>query len=241
MKQKTIFSLTLISALFGFMLVLQIKTTHQPEVKETRDVWKLRENYLAAREMEANLLAEIRKADETIARYEQERLHSKEQAFIETLNELKQEAGLTELTGPGLAITLEPLPQEMYPGLDNPYLSATILRKMVNELNMYGAQAISIAGKRVVQSTVIREIQGATRIDGFPLRNYPVEIKVLAATLQDAEKIYNSLQISSLRDDFFVDRINMKIGEPEVEVTIPPYDGTIKIDVMESSDEGASE
>ena len=112
---------------------------------------------------------------------------------------------------------------------------------MVNELNMYGAQAISIAGKRVVQSTVIREIQGATRIDGFPLRNYPVEIKVLAATLQDAGKIYNSLQISSLRDDFFVDRINMKIGEPEVEVTIPPYDGTIKIDVMESSDEGASE
>ena len=122
MKQKTIFSLTLISALFGFMIVLQIKTTHQPEVKETRDVWKLRENYLAAREMEANLLAEIRKADETIARYEQERLHSKEQAFIETLNELKQEAGLTELTGPGLAITLEPLPQEMYPGVDNPYL-----------------------------------------------------------------------------------------------------------------------
>lgn len=223
------------------MLVLQIKTTHQPEIKETRDVWKLRENYLAAREMEAQLLAEIRKADETIASYEQERLHSKEQALIETLHELEKEAGLTELTGPGLIITLKPAAQEMYPGLTNPYLSATILRKMVNELNMYGAQAISIADKRVVQTTVIREIQGTTRIDGFPLRNFPIEIKVLADSMQEAQKLYNSLQISSLRDDFFVDRIILEIAEPEKEITIPPYDGPVTVEIMESSEEGADD
>lgn len=239
MKKKSIISLTIISILFGFILVLQIKTTNQPEIKETRDVWKLREEYLAAKEMEAHLLQDIRKAEEKIAQYEQARIHSREQVLNDTLEELRTEAGLKELTGPGIVITLRAANTEIYPNLARPYLSSTILRKMINELNMHGAEAISIAERRVIQTTVIREIQGETKIDGYPLKKFPIEIKVLAENKEEAKKLYNMMQISSIPDDFFVDNILLEISEPQEEITIPPYDGEIRVEVMESIGEGA--
>ncbi len=239
MRKKTIGTLTVTAMLIGFMLAIQFNSLKESEPRDTRDLWDLREALLEARELETKLLREIRTSEEKIVQYQEERLHSPEQAVFETLKELRMEAGLQEITGPGITISLYPATSLIIPGQITPYLSPEVLRKLVNELNMYGAKEISIQGQRVVNTTVIREIQGETKIDGYPLKKFPIEIKVLAENKEEAKKLYNMMQISSIPDDFFVDNILLEISEPLEEITIPPYDGEIRVEVMESIGEGA--
>ena len=42
--------------------------------------------------------------------------HSKEQALRDTIQELKIEAGLTEVQGPGITLTIEPIIEEIQIG-----------------------------------------------------------------------------------------------------------------------------
>jgi len=101
---------------------------------------------------------------------------------------------------------------------------------------MYGAKEISIAGQRVVNTTVIREIQGVTKIDGFPLRVFTIEIKVIAGTMEEAKKLYNRMQVSSITDSFIIDNIGVSISEPMEEIVIPPYLNTFKAEIMKTLD-----
>ncbi len=43
---------------------------------------------------------------------------------------------------------------------------------------MYEAKYVSIDGKRVINTTVIRDINGETKIDGHTIRVLPIEVKV---------------------------------------------------------------
>ena len=241
MRKKTIGTLTVTAMLIGFMLAIQFNSLKESEPRDTRDLWDLREALLEARELETKLLREIRTSEEKIVQYQEERLHSPEQAVYETLKELRMEAGLQEITGPGITISLYPATSLIIPGQITPYLSPEVLRKLVNELNMYGAKEISIQGQRVVNTTVIREIQGETKIDGYPLRNFPIEIKVITATQEEAKKLYNRMQISTISDDFIIDNIGVSISEPMEEITIPPYLNSFRPKIMKAvDDEGES-
>ena len=86
-------------------------------------------------------------------------------------------------------------------------VSPDLLHKLINELNMHGAKAISIGDHRVITTTSIRTIQGETKIDGYPLRNYPVEVKVIAEDWDSANK-FNHMQVSAIPDDFSLITLN---------------------------------
>ena len=236
MRKKTIITFTVITILIGFMLAIRYNSVNESKPRDTRDLWDLREDYMEAKEMETKLLQEIRKSDEKIAKYKEEMLNSPEKALLETLNELKKEAGLKEMKGPGITLTLYQDNSLILPGQMESYLSPEVLRKLLNELNMYGAKEISIAGQRVVNATVIREIQGVTKIDGFPLRVFPIEIKVIAGTMEEAKKLYNRMQVSSITDSFIIDNIGVSISEPMEEIVIPPYLNTFKAEIMKTYD-----
>jgi len=236
MRKKTIITFTVITILIGFMLAIRYNSVNESKPRDTRDLWDLREDYMEAKEMETKLLQEIRKSDEKIAKYKEEMLNSPEKALLETLNELKKEAGLKEMKGPGITLTLYQDNSLILPGQMESYLSPEVLRKLLNELNMYGAKEISIAGQRVVNTTVIREIQGVTKIDGFPLRVFPIEIKVIAGTMEEAKKLYNRMQVSSITDSFIIDNIGVSISEPMEEIVIPPYLNTFKAEIMKTLD-----
>ncbi len=80
---------------------------------------------------------------------------------------------------------IEQMYDESYVGPVSDTISADLLRRLINELNMYGAEHISIADQRLVNTTVIRDINGVTKVDSYPLRSFPIEIKVITP---DAEK-----------------------------------------------------
>ncbi|MBA2878783.1 uncharacterized protein YlxW (UPF0749 family) [Anoxybacillus kamchatkensis] len=234
MTRKTIWHFTFVSLIIGFMLAVQFQTSQEPDVRDTRDIWEIRRDLQKEQELHKQLLNEIRKYEETLEKYEQQRSENKGAILRQTVEELKKEAGLTEVVGEGVVLYIEQMYDESYVGPVSDTISADLLRRLINELNMYGAEHISIADQRLVNTTVIRDINGVTKVDSYPLRSFPIEIKVITP---DAEKMYNRLKASTIADDFALENLLLTVSEPQQRVVISPYDGTVRVKRMEAVEE----
>ncbi|KHF28561.1 hypothetical protein LR68_02649 [Anoxybacillus sp. BCO1] len=169
------------------MLAVQFQTSQEPDVRDTRDIWEIRRDLQKEQELHKQLLNEIRKYEETLEKYEQQRSENKGAILRQTVEELKKEAGLTEVVGEGVVLYIEQMYDESYVGPVSDTISADLLRRLINELNMYGAEHISIADQRLVNTTVIRDINGVTKVDSYPLRSFPIEIKVITLMLKNVQ------------------------------------------------------
>nr|WP_191567080.1 DUF881 domain-containing protein [Metabacillus idriensis] len=223
--------------IFGLMLAIQFQSIKEPAVRDTRDMWQLREALKQEQEIQTNLLLEIRKYEELIDTYENDENQSAEKTLKETLEELKKEAGITKVTGSGITITIEPLFDEEVAQTEVENIAPDLLKRLLNELNSYGAEHIAISDRRVVNTTVIRDINGQTKMDGYSLNSYPLEIKVIS---QDAEKLFNRLNGSTTMDNFAIDNLRLSISEPKDRIVIPPYDDAIRIKKMKPVEEGGN-
>ncbi|MBD8068385.1 DUF881 domain-containing protein [Bacillus sp. PS06] len=221
-------SFSIVLVVIGFMLAVQFQTVKEPVVRDTRDMWELRDDLKKAQELHSELINEIYKYEEKIVQYNSNRNDGKEEVLKATLEELKEAAGLTEVKGPGIILTVDRAFNEI--GVPSEAVSAEILRRLINDLNSYQAEAIAIDNHRVINTTVIREIQRTTKIDSYSIRSLPFQIKVIA---QDAEKLYNRMKASEAVDEFFVENLKLSISKPVAEVTIPAYDDPIRIKDME--------
>lgn len=220
---KMALTFSIITTIFGFMAAVQYRSIKEPEVRDTRDMWELREDLKKEQKLQVELLKEIRKYDQVLKNMEKE--DSPENALKETLAKLKQEAGLAEAVGEGVVLTIEPLFDEQLGGEVRP-ISPDLLKHLINELNFFDAEEISIGGFRIINTTVIRDINGITKIDGNSIVGYPLEIKVIS---EDAEKLYNKIQGSALKDDFAIDNLKLTISRPLNDLKIPPYNETIRM------------
>lgn len=216
------------------MIAIQFQTVKKPVERDTRDIWQLREALLKEKGLQTNLLKEIRSNDEKLDSYESKKKQSKEETLKNTLQELKVEAGMTEVTGPGIILKIEPVMENIK--LGEPIIkiiSPDLLKRLINELNMYEAKVISIDGQRVINTTVIRDINSDTKIDGHTIKSLPIEVKVIAETRQKAEKLYNRMQGSKSTEEFFIDNLRLTISPPSENITIPAYDNPIHIRYMQ--------
>lgn len=240
-KSKINISFTLIAAVVGFMIAIQFQTVKKPVERDTRDIWQLRDALLKEKELESNLLTEIRSNDEKLSAYESKKKQSKEQALRDTLQELKVEAGLTEVKGPGITLKIEPVYEEIELGQPvTKVVSPELLNRLLNELNMYEAKYVSIDGQRIINTTVIRDINSETKIDGHSINSLPIEIKVGVDDLKTAEKLYNRMQVSKSIEEFFIENLRLTVSPPNTEVTVPAYDNPIRIRYMDAVKEGGS-
>lgn len=230
-------SFSVLTMIFGLMLAIQFQSIKEPAVRDTRDMWQLREALKQEQEIQTNLLLEIRKYEELIDTYENDESQSAEKTLKETLEELKKEAGITKVTGSGITITIEPLFDEEVAQTEVENIAPDLLKRLLNELNSYGAEHIAISDRRVVNTTVIRDINGQTKMDGYSLNSYPLEIKVIS---QDAEKLFNRLNGSTTMDNFAIDNLGLSISEPKDRIVIPPYDDAIRIKKMKPVEEGGN-
>ncbi|WP_394232605.1 DUF881 domain-containing protein [Niallia oryzisoli] len=233
MGQKRYFSITIITIIIGFMIAVQYQSVKEPVVRDTRDTSQLREDLVKEKELYLSLIREIRSNEEKLEKYETERSQSKEQILKETLNELKEEAGLSEVEGPGIVINIEHVDEDLLLGKQVSAISPYLIQRLVNELNQYGANQISIAGQRLINSSVIRDINGQTKVDGYSLDSFPIELKVVVENIDAAKKLYNRMEVSSSAEDFFIDNFRLTISEPESGLTIPAYKDSLKIRHME--------
>lgn len=240
-KNKINLSFTLIAAVVGFMLAIQFQTVQKPGERDTRDIWQLREDLLKEKELQSKLLVEIRSNEETLSAYESKRKQSKEQALRDTLQELKAEAGLTEMTGPGITLQIEPVIEDIKLGSPlQSTVSPELLKRLMNELNMYEAKYVSIDGQRIINTTVIRDINSDTKIDGHTVKSLPIEVKVIMSDMNSAEKIYNRMKVSKAKDEFFTESLRLNVSKPYSDITVPAYDNPIRIKNMEMVKEGGS-
>ncbi|MFF2445935.1 DUF881 domain-containing protein [Neobacillus sp. NPDC058068] len=238
-KPKMNVSLTLVAAVVGFMIAIQFQTVKKPNERDTRDIWQLRAALLKEKELESNLLGEIRSNEEKLSAYESKRKQSKEQALRDTLQELKLEAGQTEISGPGITLQIEPVIEDIQLGSPvTKIVSPELLKRLLNELNMYEAKYLAIDGQRIINTTVIRDINRETKIDGHTLKNLPLEIKVGVDTMNAAEKLSNRMKVSKARDEFFTESLRLNISDADPAVIIPAYDNPIRIKYMEPIKEG---
>lgn len=222
-------SFSFLTMIFGLMLAIQFQTIKEPIVRDTRDMWQLREDLKKEQQLQVELLSEIRKYNEIIETYEAEENQNPEVALKETLNVLKEEAGLTDVTGPGIIITINRLFSEELIGEPLPNISPELLKRLINELNSYDAEEISIQGRRVINSTVIRDINGQTKMDNYSLHTYPIEIKVIS---ENADKLYNRMNASTTDEDFAIDNLSLSVSNPIDSMTIPAYEDTIRVKNM---------
>ncbi|RFU63185.1 DUF881 domain-containing protein [Peribacillus saganii] len=230
MNQRKGFVFTIVATILGFMLAIQFQTIKEPEIQETRDTWEIRGELLNELQTQSKLVKEIRALEESIADYKTDMTSSKEQVLKETLEDLKQEAGLTAVKGPGVVLIIKPVPEAIVLGEEVNNISPELLKRLINELNMYDAEHISVNGQRVINTTVIRDINGQTKIDGYPLTDYPIEIKVIA---EDSVKLSDRLKVSESIEEFFIDNLEVNISNQPSEVTIPAYKESITIRHME--------
>lgn len=241
MKQKSWkkgLSFALLTMIFGLMLGIQFQTIKEPVERDTRDMWQLREDLKKEQQLQAELLNEIRKYDEIIESYKKQENSNPETALKETLAVLKEEVGLTEISGEGITITIDRLFSEELLGVEIQNISPELLKRLINELNSYGAKEISIEGRRVINSTVIRDINGQTKMDNFSLNSFPIKINVIS---DNVEKLYNRMNASNTDEDFAIDNLKLTISDPIEQLTIPPYEDPIRVRNMkpvESSDKG---
>jgi len=232
-------SFTLIAVLVGLMIAIQFQTVKKPVERDTRDIWQLREALLKEKELQSNLLSEIRSNEEKLAAYESKRKQSKEETLKDTLEELKIEAGVTEITVPGIRLKIEPVIEEIKPGVPvNRVVSPELLKRLLNELNMYEAKYIAIDGKRIINTTVIRDINQETKIDGHAIKSLPIEVIVGVDDNMTAEKLYNRMKVSKSTEEFFIENLKLSISKPNPNVTIPAYDDSIRVRYMEPTKEG---
>jgi len=238
MRKNKKIGFLIVSVIIGFMLAVQLRLVKEPEVRDTRDTWELKVDLSNEQKLQVQLMKEITSLEQQLGRYESELQGSKEQALLHTLEALKEEAGLTEVTGQGILLTIVPLASGMIEREGVQQISPELLKRLINELNMFDAEQIAINDQRVINSTVVREINGITKVDGVSLNTFPIEIKVIAP---DAEKIRDRLKVSQSMEEFFIEDLSLEISNTMPSITIPPYRNDIMVTYMHSVIQGKGE
>ncbi len=224
-------SFTLIMLIIGAMAAVQYKSLQNPTVTDNRDEWQLKESLKAEQQVQIELLKEIRKYEGQLEGYEAKRAGSKEDALQKTLEELREKAGLADVTGSGVTFRLAPLFDNIGEGEEAPVLSPQLLQRLINELNTYGATAVQIDDQRIVATTPIRDVNGKVAVNQIVLPPLPLEVKVIA---KDAEELYDRMKVSNAFDHFAIDNIELTMSKPEDEITIGRYKGEIDTEHMEA-------
>ena len=105
----------------------------------------------------------------------------------ERLQEAKVFAGLTEVEGPGLVVTLRDSTKPPESFVQEQIIHDGDVLRIVNELWNAGAEAIAVNGQRVVMTTSIRCVGSTILVNNTPVAS-PIAIRALgdAATMQGA-------------------------------------------------------
>jgi uncharacterized protein YlxW (UPF0749 family) len=187
----------LLSLLLGMLIAASVRT--QMASREQGNIPKSRTaQVLLVEDLERQIrdyAGEIRELRSKITDYEESASSQRRSSALINgeLQDLKLKAGLTDVAGPGLLITLRDSPRapfgspgEWHPGL----VHDSDIRGIVNELWIAGAEAISVGGQRLVGWTGIRCVGNVIQVNGQSVKA-PYEIKAIG----DADVLDSALNM----------------------------------------------
>ncbi len=152
---------------------------------------------------------------------------------LEILDQIKEKAGLTELGGEGLLITLDdsPLADRSEVLLnDSTLVHASDIRDVINALNAGNAESISINNQRVISSTSISSVGATVLVNNSPITP-PFEIKAIG----DKELMLQRLMDENLLPEVYqnVSKTGIRFNiEPQVYISVPIYNGDLQTDYI---------
>lgn len=232
MSTKSKIIVSLIFVFVGFMIAIQIQSIQKPTERDTRDMWEIRAQLQNEQELQQKLFQQIDDLETVLKQYQDNSEQEQINALMDAIDELKVKAGLTEKTGSGLTITIDPIFQESAGAQRYPSVSPELLNRLINELNTYGATDISISNERYISLTAIRFVNGETYVNNRPLPDIPFSIKVLA---NDPDKLLDYMVVSQSKNDFAIENMTLEMKVKD-ELTLPSYEGALDLDLLEVDD-----
>lgn len=211
-------TIMLVCILLGMMLVTQFRITQRLE-KDSLSYQRLEDlsDRLKQTEKERNqLLVDVQKLKDKAG----------EQVFQRELAQLKMNANLTPLAGPGVIVTLDDSKLPGKPGENqNLYLiHDDDLLKVINELKAAGAEALAVNEQRLIATSEIR-CAGPTVSVNNHRSSPPYIVKAIGdpKTLDAALKMRGGV-VETLK--FWGIQVNIKVVEDSLE--IPAYKGAFR-------------
>lgn len=202
------------------MMAIQFQTNKDTEIRDSRDLNEIRISLQKERERSQLLLHEISKYDQLLYQYETSRNKEDQVSNImeKELKRIKRLAGFEDIVDKGFIIRI----QEMNVKDDHEYIFAPYvydddLRMIVNELNAYGAKAISINEQRMIASSAIRNVGDSILVNTIPIKD-PYEIKVIG----DSSILIPALKLAGLEDYFMIVNHSIEYEAKEL-IRIPAY------------------
>ncbi len=214
---------TIITVIIGFMLAIQFQTTSEPNVRDTRDILQLRQDLRVEKERQQQLNLEIEKQMALLNQLNQK--ENLEDVMIEALEDLRERAGLKEISGEGIIIEITPLFSDFTLGSQAQSVPPYLLRLLINELNIHGAREIAIGNQRIISTTAIRDVAGITQINARRVIGLPLQVLVLS---DDAQKLHHEMIVSQSVEYFEIENLRLT-STPVNHIELPPYDQVLRV------------
>ncbi|MDR0286676.1 MAG: DUF881 domain-containing protein [Clostridiales bacterium] len=208
-------SLTLVCLFLGVVISLQYKGIANKKTIESQEAQTLSD--AQAKIINAQMDNDSLRQEISELKYQIELLESgsndKQIEYLrQQLDQINILAGLTDVKGKGLVLTLT------FDPTARPSNEETFLRAVINDIKVAGAQAISINGERVVAMTEVRAA-GNFIVVNNKAQSSPFEIKIIGdqrdlqnalnmpgSTLQSAS-IFNCTTSMSVKDEVVITKV----------------------------------
>lgn len=218
-------SIMLVCIILGIMVSWQfqsITNNNKVESEENMRLEEVKDALIMEKEKNENMQNKINELQQNLEKYKnaQGNMDQYTQALTNELNEAKMIAGLVDVKGKGVIITIDKGKSDI---IEKDILS------ILNELRASDVQAISINGERIIATSEIRKAGNYFTINGNQILP-PIVIKAIA----DPDNIENALTMTGGVIDNLKDFIKIEIKKSD-DITIPKVkdDGTvIKTDLL---------
>lgn len=191
MKKEYIPIVAIICFILCFLITLQVRTINQSEsdILRLKNENELRDEVNEWKDLYETATYKIKDLENKIADYKNNAsARDKTLALLNNeIEDLKIIAGLTELKGSGIIVTLDDTRAINQIAADAGFYDPNVyvihdsdILMVINELRAAGAEAISVNGQRIITSTEIRCVGPVIQINGIRL-TAPFKISAIGA------------------------------------------------------------
>ena len=160
---------------------------------------------------------------DSIMKESDDRVNEVTELMVKKVDKLEMEAGLVEVVGPGVMVSLQDSSAANVTGDEADYLiHDNDLLSVINELRSAGAEAISLNGERILATSEVRCTGAVVTVNG---RRYAAPYIIFA--IGDPDTLYSALTMrSGVADILSQWGISVRVTASDL-LLIPKYNGSI--------------
>lgn len=231
---KSLIVFVLAGVLFGTFLTFHFKTDLPVESTIPLNELEARESLLKQfLDEQTYLQSRIVTLRDQIDEAQKQIEQSTENTNLKLLEDLKQDMGLTEISGPGLEISLNDSPfasKVDFEDSEKYRIQASDLRDLVNLLNAASAEAIAINNQRIIANSTISAV-GTTILINNSHSAAPFTITAVGDGDLMLERVLNKSLLPALYKKKLESKVTFEILK-RGRVNVPIYNGDLKAEYL---------